>query len=104
MTLLPGSRSTIVDVVIVEAFMASLNVTVTVVFTGTDVAPLSGVRAEIVGGVMSAVVKLQLELDTSALPATSFTPDEPPTTVAVYVEEPARDADGVRVATFIPAL
>ena len=44
-----------VAVVMVEAFIVSLNVTVIVLFTSTPVAPLAGIVDEMVGGVVSEV-------------------------------------------------
>src|SRR5688572_9334083 len=45
------------------------------------------------------VVKVHVSSDASALPATSFTPSEPPLIVAVYVVPAARSASGFNVAT-----
>ena len=72
-----------VVVVIVEAFIASLSVAVTVVDVGTFVAPLAGDTAVIVGGVVSIVVNDQTLFAASALPAPSLTPLAPPEMVAV---------------------
>lgn len=47
------------DAVIVEAFMISLNVAVTDVFTATPVAPLAGLVDETVGAVASGVLELE---------------------------------------------
>jgi hypothetical protein len=61
---------------IVEASIDSLNVTVTVVFVATLVAFGDGLRAVIVGAVVSAsaaVVNCDVNWDASELPATSFT-------------------------------
>ena len=68
---------------IVFDWTASLKVAVTVVEVGTPVAPDAGVRAVMVGGVVSAggadaVVKLQLT-ESMVLPAASVAPE----TVAV---------------------
>ncbi len=66
--------------------IASLKVAVTVVPVLTPVAPLAGDVEVTVGGVVSAaavVVKDQVTLLASALPATSLTPLAPPLTVAV---------------------
>jgi hypothetical protein len=65
-----------VAVVIVAAVIASLNVTTTVEFTATFVAPLTGVTAVTVGGVMSgadAVVNAD-EKAVRPLLARSFAP------------------------------
>jgi hypothetical protein len=57
----PGPVSVNVDVVIVDAVIAWLNVAVTVVFKATPVAALSGVTAVTVGGTgAAAVVKVQV--------------------------------------------
>ena len=72
---------------IVAGSIASLNVAVTAVVVATPVAPLVGDTLVTVGGVVSgvAVVKDQLKLLASALPAVSFTRGSvaPPFTVAV---------------------
>jgi hypothetical protein len=60
----------------VDAFIASLNVTVTAVFTGTFDAPFDGVEETTDGAVRSlcaTVVNVALN-GTSALPATSVIP------------------------------
>src|SRR5688572_27179857 len=49
------------------------------------------------GGVV--VVKVHVSSDANALPATSFTPSEPPLIVAVYVLPAERSASGFNVAT-----
>jgi len=64
----------IVDPLIVDAFMASLNVTVTLLVISTPTAPFVGRLDVTVGGVMSAVVKLAANGDASALPARSCAP------------------------------
>jgi hypothetical protein len=79
----PGPRSRTVDGVIVADAIASLNVAVTVVAAETPAAPFTGVTLVTVGGVTSAaVVNDQVMSAASALPAASFTPLVPLTTVA----------------------
>src|SRR5262245_35884050 len=56
------------------------------------------------GGAAAAVVKDQLKGAARALPATSFTPLAPLTTVAVYVVLLAKALLGVKVAVVVPAL
>ena len=83
-TAFAGFLRTNVPVVIVDAFIGSLNVAVTVVFNPTPDAPLAGVLAVIVGAVVSpTVVNDHAESAARALPAESFTPLEPPVIVAV---------------------
>jgi len=67
----------------VLAFIASLNVTVTAVDALTPVAPEAGERAVIVGALVSAVVNDQVAVAARALPARSLTPFAPPRTEAV---------------------
>ena len=84
--LLPGSRSSKVDVPIVDVSIASLNVAVTAVVIAIPVAPLAGDIAVTVGGVVSVtVVNDHVELAASALDARSLTRGSvaPPFTVAV---------------------
>ena len=59
---LAALRNSIVEPLIVLAFIASLKMAVAVVLTGTDVAPFNGVTEDTVGGVISpaAVVNDQL--------------------------------------------
>jgi hypothetical protein len=85
------------------ASIASLNVAVTVVVLLTPVAPLAGVMAVTVGGVVSleTVVNDQVRLAAMALPAASLTPV---LTVAVKVVGPVSAAVGVKVATLVAAL
>jgi hypothetical protein len=66
-----------VDVVIVPAFIGSLNVTTTLEFTGTLVAAFNGFTAVTVGGVTSlpAMVKLLVNGGFTPLPARSFAPE-----------------------------
>ena len=47
----------------------------------------------------AAVVKVHVLSEANALPATSFTPPEPPLIVAVYVVPAARSAPGFNIAT-----
>jgi hypothetical protein len=70
-----GFSDTVVVVIVVES-IGSLNVTVTVAFVATSVAPIPGVRETIAGGVVSvtaAVRKLDVNCAASAFPARSFT-------------------------------
>ena len=57
--LLPGSRKTNVVVVMVDAFIGSLNVAVTGDTVVTPVAPLAGVTLVTVGGVVSGAPVLK---------------------------------------------
>src|SRR2546426_321204 len=75
---LPAARRRKVAVVIVAAFIALLNVAVTVVLRGTPVAPGAGACAVTVGA--TSVVKLQRESAPSGVPIASVTL---PATVAV---------------------
>jgi hypothetical protein len=87
--------------VIVAAFIASLNVTVTAVVTATFVAPLAGLTLLTVGRVVSGtVVKDHVKFAASGFPAASCTPLAPPTTVAVYVVLLTNALLGVNVAVF----
>ena len=80
----PASLRSTVTAVTLDASIASLNVADTAVAIATFVAPLAGVLTTTVGSVTSSsVVNDQLASPASALPATSFTPDGPPLTVAV---------------------
>src|SRR2546428_13889952 len=63
---LPAARRRNVAVVIEAAFIALLNVAVTVVLSGTPVAPGAGACAVTVGA--TSVVKLQRESAPSAVP------------------------------------
>ena len=63
-----------VVVVIVAGSIALLNVALTTVVTGTDVARFAGTVETTAGGVMSAVVKADWKAGVIALPARSFTP------------------------------
>ena len=97
-------RSVIVCAVMVLAFIASLNVTLTLPFTEAFVAPLAGEVEATVGGVVSTVVNDHVKFDASEFPAASLTPLAPPTTVAVYVVGPPVSAlVGVNVATRVVA-
>ena len=102
--MLAAFRNCTVLVVIVLAVIASLNVAVTFVLVETLVAPLAGLTLLTVGGVVSIVVKDQVKFVANALPAASFTPLAPPTTVAVYVVLLASALLGVSVATCVLAL
>src|SRR3989442_14482255 len=68
---LPAARRRKVAVVIEAAFIALLNATVTVVLSGTPVAPGAGACAVTVGA--TAVVKLQISGATSVIPTGSAT-------------------------------
>src|SRR2546425_437613 len=68
---LPAARRRKVAVVIVAAFIALLNVAVTVVLRGTPVAPGAGACAVTVGA--TSVVKLQRESAPSGVPIASVT-------------------------------
>jgi hypothetical protein len=81
----------------VAAFMASLNVAVTNVFTATPVAPFTGTVDTTVGG--GAVVKVHTKLAASGAPAGSFAPVEIVTVNTVLL---ARTAVGANVAV-LPA-
>jgi hypothetical protein len=90
--------------VIVDGSIASEKFPVTFAETATPVALAVGDVAVTVGAVVSpppaeAVVKVHVLVDANALPATSFTPAEPPVIVAVYVVLAARSAVGFSVAT-----
>ena len=78
--LLPASLNWNVVPVTVEALIDSLKFATTLVVTLTPVAPFTGNTDVTVGGVLStmAVVKLQLKLLANAFPAKSFTPEAPP--------------------------
>jgi hypothetical protein len=93
--------------VIVLAVIASLKVAVTAVVVAIPVAPLAGLTLLTVGGVVSAaaaVVKDHVKVAARALPAKSFTPFAPPTTVAVYCTPLANALFGVSVAVLVLAL
>src|SRR3989454_927421 len=95
----PAARRLNVAVVIVAAFMAVLNVAVTLVLVATPVALGAGVWAVTVGGALTgaagAVVKLQTTFAPSAVPAALVTV---PATVAVKTVPAANGVVGVRVA------
>ena len=101
---LAASRSWNVEVLIADAFIASLKTAVTAVLIVAPVAPLTGVTDVIVGGMISAVVNFHVKLLPKGFPAMSFTPEEPLTMVAVYKVELANAADGVKVAVLVAAL
>src|SRR5437899_6174436 len=96
---LPAARRRKVAVVIVAAFIALLNVAVTVVLNGTPVAPGAGACAVTVGA--TSVVKLQRESAPSAVPLVSVTAAA---TVAVGSEAAATELLCVRLATVPAAL
>jgi hypothetical protein len=99
---LDGVLSSNVEELMVDAFIASLNLAVTLVVVVTPVAPLAGVAAVTVGGVVSAgaaVLNVQVTSDARALPALSLAPDEPPLTLALNVCELANGDAGSSVAT-----
>jgi hypothetical protein len=81
--------------------MASLNVTVTLLVISTPTAPFVGRLDVTVGGVMSAVVKVEDSGVASEFPARSRAPA---VTMNVYPVEPDSGADGVNVAVFVMAL
>ena len=93
----PGPVSVNVVVLIVVAFMASLNVVETRVFTGTAVAPFTGTVETTVGG--AAVVNVHTKLAASGTPAGSFAPV---VIAAVNKVLLARTTVGVNVAV-VPA-
>jgi hypothetical protein len=98
----PEGVSVNVDVVMVAAFIVSLNVTVTVALLATFEAPFTGATLATVGGVRSgaaAVVNVELN-GVSALLDWSFAPLVRLTT---YVVLYASAEDGVRVAVVLPA-
>ena len=71
----------------------------------TFVKPLTGLKAVTVGEISAAtVVKDEVTLATSAVPATSATPLVPPITVIAYVLELASTVVGVRVAVLVAEL
>ena len=91
----------------VAVLIASEKVAVGAVVVGWPVAPLAGVKAVTVGGVVSttaAVVKVQVTSAARRLPDGSATPLEPPRTRARYVWLGARAAVGVNVAVRLPLL
>ena len=81
-----------------ELVIGSEKVTATGLLSATPVAPSTGEDADTVGGVVSrtaAVVKVEVKLAASALPAASFAAVE---IVALYCVPAARAAEGVNVA------
>src|SRR5437879_11193539 len=76
----PAARRVKVAVVIVAAFMGLLNVALTVVLSGTLIAPFGGAWAVTVGG--TSVVKLQTAVVPIAVPMSAVTV---PDTVGVWV-------------------
>src|SRR4051794_22520989 len=80
--------------------MASLKVALPLAPRLTFVAPLAGVTAATVGGVVStaSVVKDQEKFDVRGLPAGCLIPLAPPSRVAVYVVEDVSAALGCSVA------
>src|SRR2546428_1036859 len=87
---LPAARRRKVLVVIEAAFIALLNVAVTVVLSGTPVAPGAGACAVTVGA--TSVVKLQSEAPPSAGPHATVTHAA---TVAVWIVPAASGLLGV---------
>src|SRR2546426_403212 len=96
---LPTARRRKVAVVIVAAFIALLNEAVTVVLSGTPVAPGAGACAVTVGGTL--VVKLQRECAPTGVPIASLTAA---VTVAVLTLPSTSGLLGVRVARVPAAL
>src|SRR3989442_734198 len=96
---LPISRRRKVAVVIEAAFIALLNEAVTVVLSGTPVAPGAGACTVTVGG--TSVVKLQRESAPSRVPIASV---PPAVTVPVHTGPCTSGLLGVRVATVPAAL
>jgi hypothetical protein len=95
------TRRVIVEALMVEGFIDSLNDTVTVLLRSTSAAPFVGTTDTTVGGVMSAVVNVVEKGDASEFPSTSRTPV---VTARVYPVEPDSDADGVNVAVVVAAV
>src|SRR5688500_11462662 len=62
------------DAVMVEGSIASMNVMLMSVFGETPVAEFAGDVEMLVGGASSRVLNVQLKAEASALPATSFAP------------------------------
>src|ERR1051326_2502834 len=94
----PGPVTLKLAVLIVKGSIASLKVALIVWLIATAVAPLAGTGALTVGRVVSGVapvVKLQLKLVASALPAR---PLAPVVIAAVYVVRGASALAGVKVA------
>jgi hypothetical protein len=89
----PGPVKVNVAALIVAGFIASLNVSVSIVFTATAVAPFIGTVETTVGG--SAVVKVHTKFAESGVPVGSFAPV---VIVAVYKVLVARSTAGVKVA------
>ena len=90
-----------VEPLMVPPFIGSLNVTVGATVTATSAEPLGGELATTVGGVMSGaacVEKLDVNVLTSALPATSLAAVE---TLTVYDVEYASPDAAVNVAVFV---
>ena len=78
LTGVPPDVRRIVDASIVEAFIASLNVTVGATVRATPVAPLAGFEDETVGGVVSGagpVAKIDETGTARTLPARSVIPE-----------------------------
>src|SRR2546426_394871 len=96
---LPAARRRKVAVVIVAAFIALLNEAVTVVLSGTPVAPGAGACAVTVGA--TSVVKLQRFFFKDAAPIGFFPPSPP---VAVPIVPCTSGLLGVRVARVPAAL
>jgi hypothetical protein len=93
----------IVDPLIVDDFIASLNVTVGATVGATPVAKFAGFVDATVGGVKSGagpVAKIDENGDVSPLPDKSVTPE----TVIVWLVLNASADDGVNVAVFVAGL
>jgi hypothetical protein len=91
-------------VVSVEFVIASEKVADTEEFSATPLAAFAGDVADTIGAVVSGtvpVVKFQMKLAASALPAESFAPV---VMVAVYCAIAAREAKGVKVAELLVTL
>ena len=88
-------RSVMFVPVIDDASIGSLNVTLTVVLSGTFVAAFAGTTLLTVGAITSAVINAQVFAAVSGLPAASRAPV---VIVAVYDVPLARGAAGVNVA------
>src|SRR2546426_63750 len=96
---LPTARRRKVAVVIVAAFIALLNEAVTVVLSGTPVAPGAGACAVTVGA--TSVVKLQRESAPSGVPIAS---EKLPAEVQASTEPAPHLLLGVRLARVLAAL
>ncbi len=93
----PGPVKVNVAALIVVWFMVRLNVAEIAALAATAVAPLAGIVEATVGG--TAVVKVQIKLAASPVPAGFFAPV---VIVAMYKVPAARTDVGVKVAV-VPA-